>query len=100
MGPNVDPLDPQAEQRKLPQTSGNGVSAAERGSRAATGMVALWWQSRHVTSSSPGSTIRSARVGGLVMVQVPIVCATMVRRTNAMEKPLLLVAVSYDLQFS
>ena len=30
-------------------------------------MVVLWWQSRHMTSSSPGSAIRSARVGGPVM---------------------------------
>src|SRR5918994_1054993 len=40
-------------------------------------MVVLWWQSRHVTSSSPGSAIRSARVGGLVIVQLSIVCAVL-----------------------
>src|SRR5690349_7653100 len=28
---------------------------------AATGMMVLWWQSRHETSNSPGSVIRSAR---------------------------------------
>src|SRR3954464_14942122 len=33
-------------------------------------MIVLWWQSRHVTSNSPGSTLRSNRVGGPVMVQV------------------------------
>src|SRR3954470_17982221 len=59
-------LDPQAEQRNPPHTSGNGVSAAERGSRAATGMVVLWWQSKHETDSSPGS----ARVGRAVIFQV------------------------------
>jgi hypothetical protein len=66
MGPNVDMPDPQAEQRNPPHTSGNGVSAAERGSRAATGMVVVWWQSRHETSSSPGS----ARVGRAVIFQI------------------------------
>ena len=59
VGPNVNRLDPQAEQRNPPHTSGNGVSAAKRGSRAATGMVVLWWQSKHETDSSPGL----ARVG-------------------------------------
>src|SRR4051812_37612013 len=34
-------LDLQAEQRNLPHTSGNGVLVGYRGSRAATGMVAL-----------------------------------------------------------
>jgi hypothetical protein len=67
MGPNVDPQDPQAEQRNPPHTSGNGVSATKRGSRAATGIVVLWWQSRHETDSSPGPIIRSARVGGPVI---------------------------------
>jgi hypothetical protein len=67
MGPNVDPQDPQAEQRNPPHTSGNGVSATKRGSRAATGIVVLWWQSRHETDSSPGPVIRSARVGGPVI---------------------------------
>jgi hypothetical protein len=55
------------------------ITAAQRGSRAATGMVVLWWQSRHETSSSPGSAIRSDRGGGPVNVQVPTVCTTMVR---------------------
>jgi hypothetical protein len=67
MGPNVDPQDPQAEQRNPPHTSGNGVSATKRGSRAATGIVVLWWQSRHETDSSPGPVIRSASVGGPVI---------------------------------
>jgi hypothetical protein len=34
-------------------------------------MVALWWQSRHETVSSPGSAIRSASVGELVIIQIP-----------------------------
>jgi hypothetical protein len=31
----------------------------------------LWWQSKHETSSSPGSVIKSARGGGPVIVQLP-----------------------------
>src|SRR3954452_20229293 len=42
-------------------------------------MVVLWSQSRHEATNSPGSAIRSARVGGPVTVQLPIICATMVR---------------------
>jgi hypothetical protein len=30
-------------------------------------MIVLWWQSKHETSSSPGSVIRSARVGEMVI---------------------------------
>jgi hypothetical protein len=30
-------------------------------------MVVVWWQSRHDTSSSPGSAIRSAKGGGEVI---------------------------------
>ena len=60
VGPNVNMPGDQTEQRNPPHTSGNGVSAAKRGSSAATGMVVVWWQSRHDTSSSPGSAIRSA----------------------------------------
>src|SRR4051812_49295763 len=52
-------------------------------------MVMLWWQSRHDTSSSPGSTIRSNRVGEPVMVQVPYSLRhRVVRRTSYMESAL------------
>jgi hypothetical protein len=65
MGPNADmPLihRPNSGTRRRRQET-----AFQRHSGAATGMVVLWWQSRHETDSSPGSAIRSVRVGGLVM---------------------------------